>query len=54
MEEKTCTCIPRVSCNVKTCVHNENGCNCVAPTIDVNCSHAHEAGDTCCNTFQEK
>lgn len=54
MENQACTCIPRVSCNVTSCAHNENGCNCTAPTIDVNSRHARKADDTSCQTFRAK
>ena len=41
-----------IACNVNTCKHNYQGCNCKLNTIKVGCS----CGDTCtcCESYDEE
>ncbi|MBQ0098966.1 MAG: DUF1540 domain-containing protein [Firmicutes bacterium] len=41
-----------VKCDVKTCKHNEKGCNCKLNSIKVTC--ASKDSCTCCDDFCER
>lgn len=41
-----------ISCNVKGCRHNYNGCNCMLEKITVGCTCDSEKC-TCCESYSE-
>ena len=54
---KKCSCgkyNDGISCDVRNCVYNENGCSCHAEKISVGPSNATRGSDTVCVTFKPK
>lgn len=45
--------MPQLRCSVQTCVHNRQQL-CSLDSIRVGGDHAKTAGDTCCDSFQER
>ena len=48
------SCLSGVCCSVSNCIHNENGCKCIAEQIDVENKSASDKVETYCNTFAPK
>jgi len=48
--------VPQIHCNVGNCVHNRQGCECVAGRINIlnQCTDPHACEETECRTFQER
>lgn len=42
-----------IACDVSTCKHNYQGCNCTLESIKVGCT-CSQGNCTCCDSFSEK
>ena len=47
--EKIC-----IDCSAANCVHHEEGDHCNAKNIHVGNCNAHNAKETCCDTFKDR
>lgn len=51
---KDCHCLPGVHCDVTTCVHNSDACNCTADKISVRFDTGTDGHETLCGTYRKK
>ena len=50
----SCDCLQGVKCDVTSCIHNNQKCDCTAQQIRVGTSYATKADQTICDTFEQQ